>query len=275
MDTGLRRLRMGAFFILCAAVAALSGCQTRLRYNTDVHDAFVYECQVYRGGTDGMGNPVFDEAPSGAIDIIVKPYQQRMNNVWLKVTTPTTTGRNTVYGQKNLGEKLVFMNARGEILESKGQNNTFSMYDLFFGLPRKRIKPGGAWASQQYHEVHRTITLSRTETGEKGQYFALDYEKSLPVKYKYEDKVRCGRGKCARLSVSAKYQETIAPDDNPVYAVLSYSRTGSVDFNLKLGMVQSATYEEVFFKQIQDSFSDEVIMEANDVTKTVYTLKKQ
>ena len=275
MVTGRRRLRIGLLFFLCCAAAATAGCHTRFRYNTDVRDAFVYECTVYRGGTDGEGTPIFDETPAGAFDIIIKPYLQRSGNIWLKLTTPTPTGRNTVFGQKNLGEKLVYMSALGKVLESKRQNNTFSMYDLFFELPAKRQQPGDSWTSQQYHEVHRTIMLGRSEGGQQGQYFALDYEKSLPIKYTYENKVRCAGNKCARLRVSAEYQETIAPDNNPLYAALSYSRNGEVDFNLKLGMVQTATYKEVFFKQILDSYSDEVIMEANDVSKTVFTLKNK
>lgn len=274
MNTGSRRLRFALLaFVLLAALPA-SGCKPRLRYNTNARDALVYSRTVYNGGTDGQGNPYFEDSPAGTIDIIVDPYMERSGNVWVKVTTPTQTGRSTVYGDKNLGQEQILLTAQGKILERKMQNNTFSLYDLFFDLPGRKIKPGDTWTSQQFHEVHRTITIKKSLAGE-GQYFPLDYEKSLPVKYTYLEKVDCGKSKCARLSIDAAYEEVIQQEDVPIYAILSYSRSGTVDFNIKAGMIDSAEYDEVFYKQLVDAYTEDVLMEVNDVNKIQYTLKKQ
>jgi hypothetical protein len=274
MNTGSRRLRFALLAFMLPAILLAAGCKPRLRYNTKTRAPLVYQRTVYNGGTDGQGNPYFEDTPAGTINIIVDPYMERSGNVWMKVTTPTLTGRSTVYKDKNLGQEQILLTAQGNIMERKMQNNTFSMYDLFFDLPKRRIKPGDTWTSQQFHEVHRTIAIKKSLAGE-GQYFPLDYEKSLPVKYTYLEKVKCGKSKCARLSVNAAYEEVIQQEGVPIFAILSYSRTGTVDFNIKAGMPHSAEYDEVFYKQIVDSYTEDVLMEVNDVNKIEYALQKQ
>lgn len=273
MNTGPRPLRLVQLTLALACLCAAAGCATRLKYSTGTRNEFTYTRTVFNGGTDGQGNPLFDDNPAGAMDLIVKPLMTRSGSVWLRVTTPTSTGGKTVYGDKNLGQEQILLSPRGKIVERKQSNNTYSRYDLFFDMPARRIRPGDSWTSQQLHEVHRTIAIQRTELGQ-GQFFPLDYEKSLPVQYKFIEKVRCGRGKCARLSVSASYEEVLRQESAPIYAVISYSRTGTVDFSVKRGMVHTATYDDVFYKQILDSYTGEVILEANDVNRYVYRLKE-
>lgn len=273
MPTRSRRLRLLFLALALPALAASAGCGMRLKYNTRARDAFTYTRTTFNGGTDGQGNPYIDDKPSGSISIIVHPFMNRGGNVWMRITTPTLSGSATVYGDKNLGEEQILLAASGKIMDRKQNNGTYSRYDLFFDLPKGRLKPGDSWASQQFHEVHRTIAISKSLAGE-GQYFPLDYEKSLPVEYKVVDKVKCGRGKCARLAVSAAYEEVIEQEGAPIYATLSYSRTGTVDFNIKKGMVHSAVYDDVFYKQIVDSVENTVLMEANDVNRFQYAIKE-
>jgi hypothetical protein len=208
--------------------------------------------------------------------ILVKPYLSRNTREgWMRITTPTSTGGNTVYGDKNLGQKDILLNNKGKIVEFKGDNRTFFFMDLFFHLPEKRIKKGDSWTSVQNVELNRTISVpgSREQKG-SAQYMTLPFDEFLNIRYTYAGNTACGGRRCARIRASVKYMDSKDALENVVSARLNYTRRGDILFMLKQGRVYSAKYEDTIAFQAINNIENIIQFQITHAQKIEYQLEK-
>ena len=266
--------------ILLAALAVclvlcVAGCKTKLKWRIKPTGEFTYLRTVTKGHLDEDGNKVFKSMPMTQ-NIIVMPYLKNgLKQGWVKITTPSGTGRKTVHGDRNLGEAAYLIDTRGKVLETKGENRTFPLYDLLFEFPGHGLKKNQTWTALQYLEIKKSIPIEASTTGVKSMVDIIHLETAVNTKYTYRGARKCGKYKCAVIDVSSVFSKTTETADESILGQVEYVREGTIYFITKKGVIYRALYEDAVVKRALDSYSEEMMSEFTDATKTEYRLTEK
>lgn len=248
--------------MILIAAALVSGCKPKVAYNVKSAPDYIYVCSVFKGELRDE-TPVFPDSPTAVMQISVSPALQKDSGVGVYVIKALTDdGKPTVYGDKYLGEMKIDLKSNGVIAEKFGKGRVDGIGDLFFELPDKRLKAGDSWSNVRNED--RSFSLWRS---------SFYFKKPVEYKYTFNGIEEHGGEKCAHILMTGGHNEEVTTPTGDVIATV-YNRDGDIWFSLKKGRVQEAVYVQVIKFQALENGTGEVLIQAPDSTKYVYTIKK-
>lgn len=256
--------RAAALLVLAAALCA--GCKPRIAYNLDPIPDYVYECKSYSGGLNEKGEPSYTDIAGDVIHIKVSPLSKVAQDAGdVKVTILTEDEKPNVFGGKNFGAARIRLGGNGAFTVTTSSGMVRGLTDIFFETPKKRLRAGDSWSAVRYQDESFYMYNHKFE-----------FQNPVEYKYTYAGKTEVGGKSCARIKVVGSHSESIdipTPEGASTFTT-SLTKTGDVCFDLNPGRVRQATYEQIIRFNAKDTYTGELLVEINNMTRKVYKLIK-
>lgn len=259
-----RSLRAAALLFMAAALCA--GCRPRIAYNLDPIPDYVYECKTYSGGLNEKGEPSYTDIAGDVIHIKVSPLSKIAADAGdVRITILTEDEKPNVFARKNLGMTRIRLGGNGAYTVTTAEGMVKGLTDIFFETPKKRLRAGDSWSAVRFQDESFYLYDHKFE-----------FQNPVEYKYTYAGKTKVGGKSCARIKVVGSHTEStdIQTPEGASTFTTSLTKTGDVCFDLKPGRVRQATYEQVIRFNAKDTYTGELLVEINNMTRKVYKLIK-